>query len=146
MFESIIRSYLIFCAKINATYAKPQHKQQKFFDELYVFNPCQVRNSGCTHTVYTIQPVCIGMKPPHTPTASFLIIIFAVAQTVAEDYLVVIISAALRNVVNAVVANDLRISMQRVGQFAYVCPEYSSDFAYASSPGMPKAQHGVKLD
>lgn len=61
------------------------------------------------------------------PTASFLIIIFAVAQTVAEDYLVVIISAALRNVVNAVVANNLRISMQRVGQFAYVCPEYSSD-------------------
>ncbi|CCX68160.1 unknown [Prevotella sp. CAG:255] len=51
-----------FCAKINATYAKPQHKQQKFFDELYVFNPCQVRNSGCTHTVYTIQPVCIGMR------------------------------------------------------------------------------------
>lgn len=79
-------------------------------------------------------------------TASFLIIIFAVAQTVAEDYLVVIISAAFRNVVNAVVANDLRISMQRVGQFAYVCPEYSSDFAYAPSPGMPKAQHGVKLD
>lgn len=31
-----------FCEKINATYAKPQHKQQKFFDELYVFNPCQV--------------------------------------------------------------------------------------------------------
>ena len=80
------------------------------------------------------------------PTASFLIIIFAVAQTVAEDYLVVIISAALRNVVNAVVANNLRISMQRVGQFAYVCPEYSSDFAYASSPGMSKAQHGVKVD
>lgn len=60
--------------------------------------------------------------------------ITAVAQAVAEDYLVVIIAGAYSHLRHTIVPHYLREAVQRVVQFLRIGPEYSARCPLSASP------------